>query len=208
LRSAKAKESGTLGSAAAPDPVAAPAPAAARLLDPVRPAAARALRRIRYFPVMVIVARYRQPVFTPQVRAIVFRPDQPLSNAGAYGAGQLDTVRYTFSGRAAREAITSEDPEALLRRAETLLGAHMPVRTEQRCDFVARRFDDGLCAYAPHHADVKVAVSEALRDADGIALAGDYLRGASIEACFRAAQGAVESLLKDGAAVETAARAA
>jgi oxygen-dependent protoporphyrinogen oxidase len=155
----------------------------------------------------VIVARYREPVFTPSVRAIVFGPDQPLSNAGAYGAGRLDTVRYTFSGRAAREAIESE-PAALLRRAETLLGAHTPVRTEQRRDFVARRFDDGLCAYAPHHADWRAALGESLRDVGGLALAGDYLRGASIEACFRAAHGATQSLLKNGAAVVTAARAA
>jgi oxygen-dependent protoporphyrinogen oxidase len=187
--------------------VAAPAPAAARLLEPVQPATARALRQIRYFPVMVIVARYRQPVFTPQVRAIVFPPDQPLSNAGAYGAERLDTVRYTFSGRAAREALAGE-PEALLRHAEALLGAHTPVRTEQRRGFVARRFDDGLCAYAPHHADVRAALDESLRDVGGLALAGDYLRGASIEACFRSAHGAAQSLLKGGAAVETAARAA
>jgi oxygen-dependent protoporphyrinogen oxidase len=177
--------------------LAAPAPAAARLLEGVRPATARALRRVRYYPVMVIVARYRRPVFTPQVRAIVFRPDQPLSNAGAYGAQRLDTVRYTFSGRAAREAI-SGDPEALLRGAEALLGAHTPVRTDERLDFVARRFDDGLCAYAPHHADLRAALDESLHDVDGLALAGDYLRGASIEACFRSAHGAVETLLKGG----------
>jgi oxygen-dependent protoporphyrinogen oxidase len=176
--------------------LATPAGAAAGLLEPHLGATAQALRAVRYFPVLVVVACYTRPVFTPQRRAVVFGAQHVLSNAGAYGLNALDVVRYTFSGRAARRAFESgASAEALLAQAERLLGLTLGVPPGERVAFVSRRFDPGLCAYAPHHGALAAALAAGLRALPGLALSGDYLRGASIEACFRASRAAVDQLL-------------
>ena len=176
--------------------LATPAGAAADLLEPEVPWAAQALRGVRYFPVLVVVARYARPVFSPAVRALVFGSESPLSNAGAYGRGALDVVRYTFSGRAARRALEGgADPAALLAEAEVLLGRHLPLRPGDRLSFTARRFDPGLCGYAPRHGALHRVLDGAVEAVGGLALTGDYVRGASIEACFRAAHGAANRVL-------------
>ena len=185
--------------------LATPAGGAAQLLAPLSPGAGAALGSVRYFPVQVVVARYARPVFTPEVRAIVFDASCPLSNAGAYGTAALDVVRYTFSGRVARGLLAQGDSGsraasvaqsgALLEAGEALLGRHLPVRRADRMSYVGRRFDPGLCAYAPRHARLEKTLLAAEAEIGGLALTGDYVRGASIEACFRAAHGAAHRLL-------------
>jgi oxygen-dependent protoporphyrinogen oxidase len=176
--------------------LATPAAASAALLEPQLAPVAQALRAVRYFPVLVVVARYARPVFSASVRALVFGPDSPLSNAGAYGVGALDTVRYTFSGRAARQALDGgADAVALLAQAEATLARYTSLRPSDRLAFVARRFDPGLCAYAPRHGNLHRALEQAEDAMAGLSLTGDYVRGASIEACFRAARGAVTRTL-------------
>ena len=151
---------------------------------------------MRYFPVLVVVARYARPVFTPERRALVFGADQALSNAGAYGLGALDVVRYTFSGRAARQALDrGAYAGALLADAEALLARHVGLRPANRLAFVSRRFEPGLCAYAPRHGALHGALDAAMQSLPGLTLTGDYVRGASIEACFRASHGAVTRAL-------------
>jgi oxygen-dependent protoporphyrinogen oxidase len=176
--------------------LATPAAATAGLLEPHLGATAHALRAVRYFPVLVVVARYARPVFTPERRALVFGARYALSNAGAYGLGALDVVRYTFSGRAARRALEAgAGADALLTDAESLLGGTLGRPLAERVAFVSRLFDPGLCAYAPHHGALVEALTAGVRALPGLALTGDYVRGASIEACFRASRGAVDQLL-------------
>ena len=50
------------------------------------------------------------------------------------------------------------------------------------------RWEAGYCAYSRHHASRLDRVDTALTDLPGLTLTGDWLRGASIEACFRAAR--------------------
>ncbi|MGU7811566.1 protoporphyrinogen/coproporphyrinogen oxidase [Burkholderia sp. AW49-1] len=175
--------------------LAMPATASARLIRDALPKTVAALDQIRYFPVLVLIAEYKRDIFSPAVRALTFGPDEPLSNAGAYGIDTRNIVRYTFSGRAARVLIERGLPnEALLEIAESILGRYIAVKGHERQAFVARTFDPGLCAYAPHQQRVLEAVEAVPRTIGGLHLTGDYVRGASIEACMRAARETVSRI--------------
>jgi oxygen-dependent protoporphyrinogen oxidase len=170
--------------------LALPAPAAARLVAGTDDRLAAELREIRYFPVAVIVAEYDRPVFTDRVRAVVFDAASPLSNAGAYGVADRHIVRYTFSGQAARALLARDTgAEDLLDTAEPILAAHFPAAARHHRRRLAHaRWEAGLCAYSRHHATRLDRVDAALTALLGLVLTGDWLRGASIEACFRAAR--------------------
>jgi oxygen-dependent protoporphyrinogen oxidase len=175
--------------------LATPAPVSATLTESVLPGLATQLRSVSYYPVTLIVAEYHRPVFTSSVRAFVFGEDQIVSNAGAYGINDLNLVRYTFSGRTARQSMADDmDAEDLLKAGEDALGRYVTLDASWRRRFVARRFSPGLCAYAPHHARWLDRVSQELTAVTGLHLTGDYMQGASIEACFRAADACVHRL--------------
>lgn len=174
--------------------IAAPAPVAATLTEPVLPALSRQLQSVAYYPVSLVIAEYDRPVFSSDVRAFIFDGDTPLSNAGAYGVNDLNVVRYTFSGKASRHLdLAAANPEALLASGEAALARHVPLPRNGR-RFVARRFSPGLCAYGPHHGRFIDVVNNELRRISGLYLTGDYMQGASIEACFRAASACVQRL--------------
>nr|WP_260859809.1 FAD-dependent oxidoreductase [Streptomyces cupreus] len=175
--------------------VALPAPSAARLVEEAAGELAAELRQIRYFPAAVIVAEYERPVFPERVRSLVFGPEEPLSNAGAYGLAERNIVRYTFSGRAARRRLAADVPDAdLLDLAEDLLGAHFPVRRQDRRDFVAGRWVWAYCAYSRFHERRLRRLAGLGAAVPGLEITGDYVRGASIEQCFRAARARVSAL--------------
>ena len=175
--------------------VATPAHVAATFTETMLPNLSRRLRSIAYYPVSLIVAEYDRPIFSPSQRAFVFDSDTPVSNAGAYGVNDLHLVRYTFSGRASRRHISdAADDEALLAIAEGALAKYVTVPRGSRLRFAAKRFSPGLCAYAPHHARLIDDVHEELKKVTGLHLTGDYMQGASIEACFRSASACVRQL--------------
>jgi oxygen-dependent protoporphyrinogen oxidase len=185
--------------------LATPASVSADLLREHDALLAAALDEIRYFPVLVAVAAYGRPIFSPTVRGLSFGPDCALSNAGAYGIDRLDTVRYTFSGRKARAVIdavrsesglSAQDAEGLLNMAEATLNRYIPVGRGDRREFVTHLFDPGLCAYAPHHYRLRALLCDPRHAIEGLALAGDYLRGASIEACMFSAQEAAARIAR------------
>jgi oxygen-dependent protoporphyrinogen oxidase len=175
--------------------VATPADVAARLVQDSAPRLAARLGEVRYFPVAVVLAEYEQPVFEPAIRAIAFGAEKPLSNAGAYGVNDLNVVRYTFSGRVARPLVMADvDPEMLADMAERTLAPFANVNGNHRLAVAARRMSPGLCAYHRDQASLLGEVAAALRALPGLGLAGDYLRGCSIEACFSAAEDAVAAI--------------
>jgi oxygen-dependent protoporphyrinogen oxidase len=168
--------------------LATPAHAAAALTAPILPQLSAYLRSVSYYPVSLVIAEYDRPIFTSTVRALVFDGDEALSNAGAYGINDLNIVRYTFSGRSFRRRVADvADAYALVARGEAALGKHVPVDAAWRPRFVARHFNPGLCAYTPHHAEVIDRIDRERQHVDGLHLTGDYMQGASIEACFRSA---------------------
>jgi oxygen-dependent protoporphyrinogen oxidase len=167
--------------------LATPANIAAALTEPLMPGLARELRSISYYPVTLVVAEYDRPIFSPAVRAIVFDAGQAVSNAGAYGVNDLHLVRYTFSGGTYRRHLADDlDAETLLRLGEASLSRHVSLDRASRRRFAVRHFHPGLCAYTPHHGGFLRRVNEALK-LSGLHLTGDYMQGASIEACFRSA---------------------
>jgi oxygen-dependent protoporphyrinogen oxidase len=175
--------------------LAAHAHASARLLVSTAPRLAALLEEVRYFPVTVLLAEYERPVFDTRVRATVFGAQEPLSNAGAYGLEDLNVVRFTFSGRRARELGEGEpDPEQLAEIAERTLAPYARVAGNRRRALLARRFSPGLCAYHPEQAALLRGVAASARELPGLTLTGDYLRGCSIEACFRAAEERVAAI--------------
>ena len=175
--------------------VATPAHAAAALTEAVLPDLTRRLRSIAYYPVSLVIAEYDRPIFSSRVRAFVFDGDQAVSNAGAYGVNDLNLVRYTFSGRAFRRHTPDAiDAEALLASGEAALARYIAVPRNSRRRFVARHFNPGLCAYSPHHGKFVDAVNRDTTRISGLHLTGDYMQGASIEACFRSASACVLQL--------------
>jgi oxygen-dependent protoporphyrinogen oxidase len=145
-----------------------------------------------------MLAEYDKPVFSPNVRALVFDESDPLSNAGAYGVNDLNVVRYTFSGRTSRQYMSnSADAEALLQLGEASLSKYIPFEPNSRRRFVARRFNQGLCAYTAYHARFIERVGQELKKVAGLYVTGDYIQGASIEACFRSSFACVTQLARN-----------
>ncbi len=177
--------------------LATPAPISARLVEPIAPQVAETLHQVRYYPVMVIVAEYNRNIFSPDMRALVFDADEPLSNAGAYGVSDRHIVRYTLSGRAARPYIESNrDEEELLQLAEATLSRYIPVSINDRVRFVSRRWSLGLCAYAANYETFSRVLATNLASVKGLYVTGDYLQGASIEACFKAGKACAEQVVR------------
>jgi len=176
--------------------LATPAPISAALTDSILPGLTQQLRSVAYHPVALVLAEYNRPVFTSTMRALVFDGQEAVSNAGAYGVNDLHLVRYTFSGRTARKYMSqSTGDEALLRLGEASLARHIAFDTGCRRRFVVKRFDRGLCAYTPYHAGFIDRVHQELKKVAGLYLTGDYIQGASIEACFRSASACVNQLI-------------
>ena len=177
--------------------LATPAWTSAELVAPFDFSLAEQLRRVSYYPVSLVLAEYDRPIFSPEIRALTFEEGEPLSNAGAYGVHDLHLVRYTFSGRSARRYMGSPDRAGeLLDLGEAALNRYVPVKKSERKRFRARHFDLGLCAYAPFQSDFMDALKNRACRIPGLHLTGDYIQGASLEACFRSANKCVEELMQ------------
>lgn len=174
--------------------LALPAHEAARVIAERESTLARLLGTVRYFPLGVIVAEYDRDVFPASFAALAAPRGMALSNAGSYGLGDRHIVRYTFSGREARDRVAPAafDPEALLAEAEGFLHPHTPIAGAHRLGFAAQAFRPGLCAYRRDHATFLRETHARLAALPGLELAGDYMRGASLEACVRSGQEAAE----------------
>jgi oxygen-dependent protoporphyrinogen oxidase len=151
------------------------------------------LAKIRYEPLAIAVVEYDKPVFTTSHRAMVLGAEHPVSNIGAYGIEDLNWVRYTFSGQNFRQHLSADTtPEQAIGLAENLAEPFFNIRGNQRQNQVYRYFNLGLCAYSQHHAPLLNQIQKDLPK--GLFLTGDYWRGASIEACFKAAQETVQTM--------------
>ncbi|MCM6775619.1 FAD-dependent oxidoreductase [Nocardia sp. CDC159] len=174
--------------------ICTPAHAAAALLRALSPALAELLRSVRYFPATIAVARYAHDVFARDVRALAL-DDGPCSNVGSYGRDARNLVRYTFSGRRGR--LTDPDAgtvDTLITETERVLEAHLGIVRSPRTAVAVRHWPQAYCAYLPRHDMFLDAVAAATAAVPGLALAGDYLLGASLEACCRSGEAAADAL--------------
>ncbi|UWX58274.1 FAD-dependent oxidoreductase [Chlorobaculum sp. MV4-Y] len=178
---------------------ALPAYSLAELLQDELPEASKLLNKISYFPVGIAIVKYRDEVFPKNRRAMVFERNSPLSNAGAYGLNDLDIVRYTFSGKASRTTISEQSsPEKVIKLGEKIASPYFNIKENPKEAFVFRYFTKGLCAYSPKHHLLLEKTDHLVNSLSGLGITGDYRRGASIEACFRAAKECVEKVIGDG----------
>lgn len=164
--------------------LATPAYATAELVKADLPELSETLQEVRYFPAAVVLVHYERPVFGTQIRAIVL-DDGPCSNAGVYGVNDLDIVRYTFSGRRARPVPTADVLAEWIDDAERRLFDLLGHERIGRRNTVSRIWEAAYCAYVPHHGAFLDRVRDQVAGVEGLELAGDYLRGAPLEACCR-----------------------
>lgn len=167
--------------------IATTADIASQLLKPVHSKLSKVLEKIRYNPVGILVAEYPADVFTTEQRAFIFPPDHHLSNAGAYGMNELNIVRYTFSGKTSHDFLASEpSSEELLRIAQQEFTEHtgitLPKPLKAKTGTV---LSSGLSAYSKNHTHTLSEIRENLSEISDLYLAGDYIEGVSIEACYR-----------------------
>ncbi|NTW51668.1 MAG: FAD-dependent oxidoreductase [Chlorobiaceae bacterium] len=175
---------------------ALPALRLASVLEENQPEAASLLRQIRYFPVAVAIVKYQNEVFRKNRRAMVFDQSFPLSNVGAYGINDLDLVRYTFSGRVSRSLVSENSrAEEVIGLGEQIASPYFSLEKNPREAFVYRYLAEGLCAYSSRHHMLLEKIDRALGNIKDFAATGDYRRGASIEACFRAALECVDKVI-------------
>ncbi|WP_433683232.1 protoporphyrinogen/coproporphyrinogen oxidase [Nocardia sp. CA-119907] len=174
--------------------LASPAHATAEIVKSELPALSDLLREVKYFPAAVVLVEYDRPVFGTEVRAIVL-DDGPCSNAGVYGINDLHIVRYTFSGRHARPTPSDEVLDQWIDNAERELTNLLGVAHVERVHTVKRIWDAAYCAYVPFHGKFLSQVHTEVAATPGLELAGDYLRGAPLEASCRSGIEAANKLL-------------
>lgn len=175
--------------------VATPAYATAAITRSTHPRLSGKLEGVRYFPSTVVLVEYDRPVFTPEVRALTM-DDGPCTNAGSYGMNDRHVVRYTFSGIHAREP---DPPEARIAgwvdEAEAKLARYIPgAGRALRVNSVTKHWPAAYSGYLPFHGEFLAEVRGTIAEQPGLELAGDYLRGVSIEACFRSGTDAATAL--------------
>lgn len=157
------------------------------------PAYARvAADAVRYFPLALVNAVYDGPVFRDGVHSIMFEPGSILGHCSANRLDRPEHVRFTLSGRAARDALDLSD-DALIAAAEAAFSRRLPIRAKRLSAHVTRH-TGGICGYAPYFSRVKRDLLRGVETIAGLELAGDYLEGHTMEGCLTSADLAVERL--------------
>lgn len=155
------------------------------------------LNSVNYYPVTVVVAEYACDIFSKKVRALVFNDTYPISNAGAYGINERNVIRYTFSGRTARRYMKDgATPDELISLAEKALNEYIPINGSDRIRYVAKYHQVGLCAYTSNHHQFTTNIKTQLSQLPGLFLTGDYVKGASLEACFEAGKACANEVIQ------------
>ncbi|MFZ5962398.1 protoporphyrinogen/coproporphyrinogen oxidase [Thalassococcus sp. BH17M4-6] len=152
-----------------------------------------ALDSLRYFPLALINVVYDAPVFRDGVHSIMFEPGAPLGHCSANRLHSPHHVRFTMSGKAARDILDRSDAE-LVQIAEDSFSKRMPIDAKRLKVHVARH-TGGICGYAPHFTQVKRDLLRAVETLQGLEVAGDYLEGHTMEGCLTSADLAVQRLL-------------
>ncbi|MEJ5914179.1 protoporphyrinogen oxidase [Pseudokineococcus sp. 1T1Z-3] len=197
--------------------VALPAPAAARLLTGVVPAAARALARVRtassalatvVVPGRVLAGVGRSGLLVPPVdgrtvKASTFsslkwgwlaEASRALGD-GAHADGDPPAVLRVSAGRAGEEEVLEREDADLLRTAADELGALLG---GEALPVLAGRVDrwwQGLPQYDVGHLDLLDQVHAAVAGVQGLALAGSAYDGVGVPACVGRGRAAAREVL-------------
>ena len=185
--------------------LAVPAPAAARLLAGVAPAAARAAGEIELASSVVVALAFRaaDAASLPSTSGVLVAADEPLavkafthsSNKWAHLAeGGLVRLRASL-GRFGEAATLQVDDAELVARARADLGALTGI-TAAPVDTHVQRWGGGLPQYGVGHLDRVRVVEDGLPR--GVAVAGAALHGVGVPACIATGRAAAERVAAAG----------
>ena len=185
-----------------------PAPAVARLLADVAPAAARAAGEIELASSVVVALAYRETdaASLPDTSGVLVAAGEPVSIKAAthssrkwphLAAAATDgLVRLRTSlGRFGEEATLQVDDAELVARSRADLATLAGITAAPVAVHV-QRWGGGLPQYAVGHVDRVRAIEEAVAGVPGLAVAGAALHGVGVPACVGTARAAAERLAK------------
>ncbi|HIP13413.1 MAG TPA: hypothetical protein EYG73_11940 [Arcobacter sp.] len=176
--------------------LATTATSASKLLEKNNKKLSDNLKKVRYFPVSMLVAKYEKDVFTNKLNGYIFPRNSIISNVGVYDLEKKNYVRYTFSGREARSVLNNNySIEELIVLAEKEFTKHSSIELPKRIDVAGRVTKQS--AYSLNHQEFLEDVKLNLIDSRNIYLAGDYLESTSIEGCYRSGVAVSKQILKD-----------
>lgn len=153
--------------------------------------------KVRYYPVILIVAQYEDDIFDDRMMSLFFNNTYHLGHCSANRAYEKNVVRYTITGRRGRDLFAADD-ESLIATAEKELSTMIPI-SSKRIFYHVQRYERGICAYCGNYTSVKKRIINHVSKIDGLKIAGDYLQGHHLEGCLRSAKDAADSLMLSGA---------
>ena len=148
--------------------------------------------KIRYFPVIIILAKYKKDIFNDRLKSIFFDNSHYVAHCSANRTHQKDLVRYSIAGKKGRSLLDMNDEE-LISLAESELSKVLPISAERLYCHV-HRHEKGICAYCPNFTKVRKQILSHASTIKGLEIAGDYLNGHHLEGCLESAKNAVENL--------------
>jgi len=184
--------------------VAAPAPAAARLLAEEAPEAAFALAAIDYASMAIITYVFDDAVvpegsgfLVPPVDRTFIKAATVSSNKWGWVGDSGRTVIRTSVGRAGETTLLQNDDGELSRRALADLREAFGVLPEP-ADRVVQRWGGGLPQYDVGHLDRVEIVERSVADVRGLEVCGAAYRGVGIPAVIASGRAAARRLLDAG----------
>ncbi len=190
--------------------VAAPGPAAGRLLRHLVPEAAARLADVPYASVTVATMAFEagavgaagippdwSGVLVPRVEGAVMTAVSFLSAKWPWmseAGGPVREIVRVSAGRYLDERIASEDEGGLVRRLLKELGEVAGISAEPS-DIHLQRWEHSFPQYLPGHGAAVAAVRRALSIHPGLAVAGAALGGIGIPACISSGERAAEEVL-------------
>jgi protoporphyrinogen/coproporphyrinogen III oxidase len=186
--------------------VAAPAFAAAPLVEPLSPEAAGQLAAIRYASVTLVSLAYDESTLgtgplpgsgflVPRTEGRLLTACSVFSNKWPHLAAPGSVILRASVGRHGDERWRDYDDDSLVEAVHDELTAAYGLTagpTAVRLSRWDRSFPQFPAGHLPRMAGVEAALH---RDAPGIAVTGAYLRGVGIPACIGSARAAVDALV-------------
>jgi len=184
--------------------VAAPAPAAARLLAQEAPEAAFALAAIDYASMAIITFVFNDAVvpegsgfLAPPVDGTFIKAATVSSNKWGWVAATGRTVIRTSVGRAGEIALLQHDDRDLAARALADLRSaftHLPEPVDQH----VQRWGGGLPQYDVGHLDRVATIERSVATVPGLEVCGAAYRGVGIPAVIASGRAAARRLIDAG----------
>jgi oxygen-dependent protoporphyrinogen oxidase len=185
--------------------VAAPAPAAARLLSQEAPDAAFALAAIDYASMAIITCVFDDALSLPEGSGFLVPPVDGTfikaatvsSNKWGWVAETGRTVIRASVGRAGETTLLQHDDDVLATRALTDLRAALGPLPDP-ADWVVQRWGGALPQYDVGHLDRVELVEQAIAAVPGLEVCGAAYRGVGIPAVIASGRAAARRLLDAG----------